>query len=161
MAGSNTTLRVCRRCGEAKPLSQFNRRAAAKDGLHPWCRPCSVDYNRDRLKDPGTREAHRLWRAQHDSYERAKRVRYLYQVDEAELLAAQGGGCAICASTEPGGRWGTWHVDHDHRCCVGPKTCGSCVRGLLCANCNTAIGKFGDRPDVLDAAANYLRRGNR
>ncbi len=30
-------------------------------------------------------------------------------------------------------------------------------RGLLCLNCNTAIGMLSDSPDLADAAAAYLR----
>lgn len=47
------------------------------------------------------------------------------------MLVAQDGRCAlfqVCGSTEPGGRWNRWHVDHDH---VTGK-----VRGLLCNDCN-------------------------
>src|SRR5438105_1869150 len=34
--------------------------------------------------------------------------------DEARLLREQGGGCAICGSTEPGRQARYFHVDHDH-----------------------------------------------
>lgn len=44
------------------------------------------------------------------------------------------------------------HVDHDHKCCPVKydekgrtgyfKTCGLCVRGVLCNKCNTAVGKY-------------------
>jgi hypothetical protein len=74
------------------------------------------------------------------------------------MLAAQGGGCAICGATEPGGR-GTFHVDHDHGCCAGTnrKTCGSCVRGLLCNGCNIGLGAFADDTTRLAAAIAYLQ----
>lgn len=76
------------------------------------------------------------------------------------LLAEQGGGCAICGSTDPKTHHGKWHIDHDHACCVGrgQRTCGSCVRGLLCGPCNTGLGQFGDDPDRLEAAVKYLRK---
>jgi hypothetical protein len=77
--------------------------------------------------------------------------------DYDRLLAAQGGGCAICGSTESGGRWGgRFHIDHDHRCCPGQKSCAKCRRALLCAACNVGLGSFGDDPDRLLAAATYL-----
>lgn len=53
------------------------------------------------------------------------------------MLAAQGGGCAICRRMTPGGQ-GQWHVDHDHA--IGPFA----VRGILCGDCNTTLGKIGD-----------------
>ncbi|MFH9852639.1 endonuclease domain-containing protein [Streptomyces althioticus] len=55
----------------------------------------------------------------------------------AELLEAQGDGCAICGVTQPDGS--VWHIDHDHTCCPVDivTTCGNCIRGLLCPPCNT------------------------
>lgn len=51
------------------------------------------------------------------------------------------------------------HVDHDHSCCPTVRgSCGDCVRGLLCSNCNTGIGLLGDNIDGLLLAVNYLRR---
>lgn len=75
--------------------------------------------------------------------------------DYDRMLAEQGGGCAICGATEPGGR-GSFHVDHDHACCPGKKSCGKCVRSLLCTNCNSGLGRFHDDPDRLMAAVAYL-----
>jgi hypothetical protein len=77
------------------------------------------------------------------------------------LLASQGGRCAVCRTDEPGR---TWHTDHDHECCPASRnTCGRCVRGILCSDCNTAIGLMRDDSDRLRAAASYLeshaRRG--
>jgi hypothetical protein len=65
------------------------------------------------------------------------------------LLDKQGGLCALCRSAWKGwsGKQGL-HVDHCHK--TGR------VRGLLCGDCNTAIGRFGDDPALLRAAAAYL-----
>lgn len=69
------------------------------------------------------------------------------------MLANQGGCCcAICGKPETAkNQYGIKNlaVDHDH-------TTGQ-VRGLLCMQCNQMIGKAGDNPDVLEAAAQYLR----
>lgn len=72
------------------------------------------------------------------------------------MIEAQGGRCAICQRTKPGGK-GRWHVDHDHRCCGKKKACGKCRRGLLCFNCNVALGYLNDDPSSLEAALGYLR----
>lgn len=41
-------------------------------------------------------------------------------------------------------------VDHCHETNV--------IRGILCGNCNRALGLFGDDPEVVAKAATYLRR---
>lgn len=73
----------------------------------------------------------------------------------AALLESQGGRCAICgtaSSLEAG-----MHVDHDHGCCPSrKKSCGKCVRGLLCSACNLMLGYAKDDPDVLRQAIKYL-----
>jgi len=65
------------------------------------------------------------------------------------MLAAQDNACAICRSTDAMDRWGRFHVDHNHETGV--------VRGLLCGNCNTALGKMKDDPARLQAAITYLQ----
>ena len=71
-----------------------------------------------------------------------------------EMSLKQGGVCVICGQPESNtdGRNGKPRmlaVDHDH---ITGK-----VRGLLCSNHNTAIGLFGDDPEMLLKAATYLR----
>jgi len=69
------------------------------------------------------------------------------------LFVSQGSACAICRSTEGGNGW---HTDHDHSCCPLRKSCGKCVRGILCNGCNTGIGLLQDSAEILTAAAAYL-----
>lgn len=71
-------------------------------------------------------------------------------------LEAQGHRCAICGSPDPETRSG-WAIDHDHGCCDGPKSCGKCVRGLLCNNCNAGLGFFSDNADRLVRAVEYIK----
>ena len=66
------------------------------------------------------------------------------------MLKAQGGGCAICRTTEWPGYAHQPHVDHDHK--------SGLVRGILCARCNYLLGNAGDDPARLRAAAAYLER---
>jgi len=66
------------------------------------------------------------------------------------LLESQAGRCAICGSPEAvrGKPEARFRVDHDHKT--------GAVRGLLCLNCNSGLGQFGDDPGLLIAAADYL-----
>lgn len=50
------------------------------------------------------------------------------------------------------------HIDHDHSCCPGGRSCGKCTRALLCRRCNLTVGFSGDDVARLIAAANYLRQ---
>lgn len=70
------------------------------------------------------------------------------------MLEAQGGCCAVCKSTDPGGKG--WQTDHDRSCCPTLTTCGECIRGILCTRCNRAMGMFEDDPALLMSAAEYL-----
>lgn len=73
----------------------------------------------------------------------------------AAHLRSQGGGCAICGATPTPAE--VLHVDHDHACCPSrKKSCGKCVRGLLCSRCNLMIGYAKDDPTVLRQAVTYL-----
>jgi hypothetical protein len=62
------------------------------------------------------------------------------------LLKAQGGTCAICDEVCPSGK--RLAVDHDH--------VTDDIRGLLCMECNTGLGKFRDSPIALRYAADYV-----
>ena len=76
-----------------------------------------------------------------------------HQVDEMVARLRNTTACELCqrSAEEVGGRWnGTYHVDHCHRTGV--------FRGILCAECNLALGKFQDSPDVLRRAISYLER---
>jgi hypothetical protein len=90
-------------------------------------------------------EKHR-WMMIHKKYKLTKQM-YL------DLLKQQNGVCAICKNP-PKRQW--LAVDHDHSCCPSTKTCGECIRGLLCGSCNSFLGRVNDNPQYL---LDYLRKG--
>ena len=75
-------------------------------------------------------------------YGRRKQIerRYKMTVEQyEELLASQGGHCALCPAVQ-GTHKRRLTVDHDHTCCDREKACGECNRGILCADCNRKLG---------------------
>jgi len=72
------------------------------------------------------------------------------------LLTAQNGVCAVCLQPDP--RRDKLAVDHDHSCCPGTDSCGKCVRGLLCVNCNRAVGLLKDDVASARRLLEYLTR---
>ncbi len=64
------------------------------------------------------------------------------------LLVDQGGGCAICNKSPEDNRK-RLAVDHCHDSGI--------IRGLLCHDCNTGLGKFKDNTNILLAAGSYLK----
>ena len=77
-----------------------------------------------------------------------------------EILNIQARCCGICGTDEPRGRWNTFQTDHDHKCWPAWKSCGKCIRGLLCYKCNTRILPAVERAVDPRIVLNYLNRGN-
>lgn len=93
--------------------------------------------------------------------ERSRNLMRSYGITASQydaMLEAQGGVCAICGQSPytVTTRITRLVVDHDHGCCPGPKSCGMCVRGLLCNWCNRLLGMALDEPERLRAAIGYL-----
>lgn len=68
------------------------------------------------------------------------------------IVHAQGGQCPICRRTLDLARPRAIHVDHDHA--TGR------IRGVTCAGCNTALGRFGDTLAGALRAVEYLTDPN-
>ncbi len=190
MSNDTTRTKRCARCDTHQELSAFPGDKARKDGLHPYCRVCvrsaSRAYyqaNKDKVtartsawhqENPEVgRESSRRWRlANIDMVRERKRQEWARNADQLSpalrdnayrkkygislaerdaLAAAQGHTCALCGAPEStnGKRLA---VDHDHAT--------GTIRGLLCSPCNTGLGHFRDRPELLQAALSYLARAS-
>lgn len=132
--GKNTVRAIpdtkqCSKCGHVKPGCEFSRNTASPDGLVAHCKLCALDY--------------------------AMRKSYGITLDDyMHMFEHQAGRCAVCSNTAkppmPGQRFvERLVVDHDHAT--------GTVRGLLCDNCNRALGLVHDSEGVLLAAVDYLR----
>lgn len=83
------------------------------------------------------------------THHRAEWKAYGLDLDECERVYDSRTKCDIC---ETGFNGGTQkNLDHDHKT--------KRIRGVLCANCNLAIGLLNDDPPVLSRAIEYLDDG--
>ena len=133
----------CNSCNERKPLSEYAKRSASKDGLQYKCRPCISAENKA-YRD--SKDMHLIDR------ERNLQKSFGIGLDEYNaMLDKQGGVCSICEEEETtirSGRVMALSVDHCHE--TGK------IRGLLCNSCNRALGKFKDSVQNLASAIRYL-----
>ena len=71
-----------------------------------------------------------------------------------KLFGEHNGVCAICGKPELVRK--NLSIDHDHNCCNSKKSCGKCIRGLLCHRCNQMLGMAYDNIEILKSAIKYL-----
>ncbi|NWN89192.1 MAG: endonuclease VII domain-containing protein [Micrococcaceae bacterium] len=159
MSHAVITEKKCSTCQEVKPFSDFNRRAKGSFGLQARCRNCqnaSQAKYRQKHRETLNRKAVKYQNSNPDR-RRSNHLKNRYGITLEEkdaLLEAQGGRCAICDD----GDVYMWVVDHDHACCPGQKSCGECIRSILCNRCNTMLGSARDDPRRLQSAIEYLSR---
>lgn len=106
-----------------------------------------------------SRDAQKKWAQNNPDKIRASQLKNKFKLTPEQfdaMLESQGGVCDICKQQcrlKP-----NLCVDHDQACCPGRRSCGECVRGLLCMHCNAALGRFGDDIETLQSAIRYLEK---
>jgi len=138
--------RVCNRCGDRLPWELFAINSHGANGRKSICKDCSnkaqkaLYKSRSRRDPEGFREGQRykeIWK------------KYKITKDEFERLErSQGYKCACCGKSKERGV--NLVVDHCHE--------SGGVRGLLCRNCNSGIGKLGDTKEGVFKALRYLEK---
>ncbi len=130
--------KICECCKLEKPYKKFEGNG------YKICKKCTDKRFTEKL-DP----------------EELKKRRFKYNLkryglnfeDALKILNHQNNRCAICLKLVSF-LWEnhdqTACIDHDHE--KGKKS----VRGILCSNCNTAIGLFKEKTENLNSAIKYL-----
>ena len=161
VAGARSTCPqlVVRRALRVVPASATVAEARGPDrGEARWDR-ANAQRSRSKDREP-SREAARRWAAKNADY----RLRYKFGMNREQWVQrfeAQDGLCYLCGEFLDVDGIAKIHVDHDHACCRGERSCGSCVRGLACFSCNVGISKFGESPERLRRVADNLEMANR
>ena len=126
-------MKTCNKCQTPKPFGEFDKRSKSKEGRAYTCKQCRQMY---RLENRNV------------TWEKNMIARYgLTSAEYSATLKEQSGVCKICRQLCVTGR--KLAVDHCH-------STGK-VRGLLCAQCNTGLGKAEDSIDRLNDMIKYLK----
>lgn len=114
------------------------------------------ERNSDKFKD-----INRSWQSKHPEkikeYRKRNNMKRLGITQESydTLFKDQHGRCKLCYKHQSELKRAL-AVDHDHSCCSGKKSCGKCIRGLLCQTCNLLLGLAKDSKSLLKRAAIYV-----
>lgn len=138
-------MKTCNRCHTPKPLNAYHKNKNNKDGLNNRCIECTLEYNRERYKLKSEKLVQ--WQKNYQLKNGRKITLKQYGLTEEtynDLLVDQNYCCKIC-NKKPDYNL---YVDHNHE--TGQ------VRGLLCLQCNTALGNFYDDIGLLQKAIEYL-----
>jgi hypothetical protein len=145
--------KLCIKCQQWLPLSNFYREARVKSGVTARCKVCMKSDALDSYQTHKEQILQKHKVAYCPVKERAKKLRLAYGLsfdDYETMLATQNHSCLICGSTDPHHNSEKFVVDHCHLT--------NKVRGLLCSHCNLGLGNFKDNPQSLKMAADYLER---
>lgn len=140
--------KICVKCNHEKELEFFAKGKDYKDGRRGTCKRCHTKYmveyyekniEQKKIKNRINSGKDFNWKRHHLSKE-------VFD----QMVAKFDGKCYTCKTNN------ATNIDHDHSCCPGQRSCGKCVRGILCSQCNTALGLVKDSKEVLQSLINYL-----
>ena len=133
-------------------MIKYNRSSKRKERLRKWRKsPKRIKFMKNFCKLPQTKELHFKYR-----------LKYTHHIgvdDYNKLFNKQHGKCAICSKLMSINK--RLHIDHDHKCCPGKRSCGKCIRGLLCNRCNFILGLCDESTLVLKEAIRYIEKHRR
>jgi hypothetical protein len=138
-------IKICTKCNKEKDINLFAKGGKYLDGRRSYCKQCHSNYVTEYVKNNPSK------RSKQNPNRKFKR----HGLDEEEYLALlnmHNGKCHSCKERD------AINIDHDHSCCPGAYSCGACVRGLLCSQCNTSLGLLGDNLEKINNLIKYISK---
>lgn len=147
----------CTKCNTVKPVNQFGVRTRASGKTYPrnHCRDCEAAYAskyRKVYKDKWLKTK-RAWYAKHPeerTYTKWRSFARKNGIDPNAVIKYikwHPNQCDICSKPSKDGK--SLHVDHCHDT--------NDIRGMLCDNCNKALGMFQSNTGIMKSAIEYLK----
>lgn len=132
----------CKWCKRFLPLDNYSSNPNTKDRLIQYCKACKKAYS----SDPVRKEQLRAWKIK-QKYGLDKEMEKSLDRDDTRT-------CQICGKKEcdntRGSRAEKLSIDHCHD--------HGDIRGLLCHQCNSGLGKFRDNLEGIMRVVEYLKR---
>lgn len=136
-------IRVCNSCKRTEEETAFRKVGAQ-------CAECRYAHECERLYNSPESTARRKQTA------RAYKLKSVYGITESvfrDMLKTQKGRCATCrVKFQPKGKFSV---------CIDHRKSDGAVRGLLCRNCNLALGLLYDSSTTLQNLIAYLARSKK
>jgi hypothetical protein len=169
------TCKTCKTCKQLLPITDYHKDPKSKDKFFYSCKKCHSIYRKEvRRKNPKTEEQLKIHREKNNLYYQnnkekkaiysktrrekntksyrntAYKYKYGISIDEyEELLLKQNNSCDICKISQDDLNYNLV-VDHCHTTKL--------VRGLLCRNCNLALGYLKDNIETVSSTLSYLNK---
>jgi hypothetical protein len=142
-------IKYCPECKIRKPISEFLYNNAARDKVDFFCIDCKKKLAKRYRQTPEDRRKYYQKRKRDIINSRLLRNFGITLEQYEKKLEEQNGKCEICGLT-PIENKKSLAVDHDHN--------SGRVRGLLCNNCNVAVGFLKDNVDKAKKMTEYITK---
>jgi hypothetical protein len=159
---------LCSSCKSCKSIQEKEYRRKNKDKIRKIQKTASAKYrknNKDKIHNDYLKNKKKIYEYQKNYYKKNKvyisersrkyKLRKKYKITENQvnkIREEQGNKCAICGVIESAVKMGGGKlcIDHNHK--TGK------VRGLLCGQCNSALGHFNESIEILNNAIEYIKK---
>lgn len=156
--------KICSSCKIEKEITEFSKDKNEKDGYTYNCKVCRnkrynewAKNNKEKIRERNyqKKEKRKEYYQSDRGIESSRRAhlkrKYNMSLEEYnDILKKQNGICAVCGESENCNRNKFLAVDHCHDT--------NKIRGLLCTNCNRAIGLLKENIETLYKIIEYLKK---